>query len=168
MSSSQDNAVVPQEVVDAFTSAVLSTLQELVQVEGAADARDRSSAESPLAEPVVSATVHLVRQVPGIMTLVLPVESAAFLAARYLPAGTRMTDEIVDDVVGEFANVIAGQAKTILKRSPFHFGMSPPLVTRAASQGTLAQNPAIPPVVSIAADWGSLRVLLELPPCPGA
>jgi len=168
MSSPKDSAILPQEVVDAFTSAVLTTLQELVQAEGAIDGGDHLSTEASLAEPIVSATIHLVRQGPGMMTLVLPVESAMLLAARYLPAGTRLTDEIVDDVVGEFANVIAGQAKTMLKGSPFHFAMSPPLVIRVASPGGLFKNPAITPVVSLTADWGRLLVLLHLPPLPGA
>ena len=52
---------------------------------------------------------------------------------RYLPEGTALTDEMIDDVAGEFANVIAGQAKTILKGTPYHFTLSTPVVTRAAS-----------------------------------
>src|SRR6476646_1669850 len=97
---------MPREVVAAFTSAAITALQELVQI----DAVDEP-ATAPSEVEIVSATMNLVRPIPGVMSLLLSAESAAFLASRYLPRESSLSQELIDDVAGEFANVIAGQAK---------------------------------------------------------
>jgi CheY-specific phosphatase CheX len=75
----------------------------------------------------------LLRDPPGTLALVLASDTAANLAARYLPTGTALSSEIIDDVAGEFANVIAGQAKTILKGTPYRFHLSTPEVKRTSA-----------------------------------
>jgi CheY-specific phosphatase CheX len=90
----------------------------------------------------VIATIVLMRDPPGSLSLVLPRETAARLASRYLPPGTAIATELIDDVAGEFANVIAGQAKTMLKGSVYHFFLSTPVVERvAAEEDCTAPNP---------------------------
>jgi CheY-specific phosphatase CheX len=121
---------LPPEVHEAFTSAAITTLQELVQVQVFSDDPLRQT-ESITSGPVVIATIRLVRDPPGSMSLVLTADTAAKLAARYLPMGVVPTAEIIDDVAGEFANVIAGQAKTMLKGTHYHFNLSMPTVLRA-------------------------------------
>lgn len=118
------------EVHTAFSSAVITTLQELVQVEAFCDDATHET-PSTINGPVVIATIHLLRDSPGSMSLVLTTDTAAKLASRFLPAGVVLTPEIIDDVAGEFANVIAGQAKTMLKGTPHHFNLSMPAVSRA-------------------------------------
>lgn len=122
----------PLKVADAFTAAVTTTLQELAGIE-ALPASATNDAGPALSGPVVVATIQLLRDPPGSMSLVLASDTVAILASRYLPTGTVLSFEIIDDVAGEFANVIAGQAKTMLKGTPYHFLLSTPEVKRASS-----------------------------------
>ena len=126
------SAVPPPEVVETFTSAAITALQELARVEASPEPVP-SWADEATAGPMVSASIRLQRSLPGVMTLFLRAEVAARLAARYLPEGAISTEELIDDVAGEFANVIAGQAKTILKGTPYHFTLTTPVVSRALS-----------------------------------
>ena len=157
----------PREVLDAFVSAATTALRELTQFEAFPD-------EVPHAAParwnanVVSATVALRRQVPGTMLLVVDVDTASQLAARYLPEGTVLTKEIVDDVVGEFSNVIAGQAKTMLKGTPYHFTLSPPVVVRATGLVATHGDASTTLVASLAFAAHRLLLFVELSACAGA
>ncbi len=125
-------STLPPEVAEAFTLAVITTLHELVQIDVLTNFPTHQGAWR-IDGPVVVATIPLVRNPTGSMSLVLASETAANLASRYIPAGTALTSEIIDDVVGEFANVIAGLAKTMLKGTPYHFNLSIPVVERFAS-----------------------------------
>jgi CheY-specific phosphatase CheX len=131
-------STLPPEVAEAFTSAAITTLHELVQIDASTKSPGHQAAWK-IDGPVVIATIQLVRNPPGSLSLVLASDTAANLASRYIPAGTSLTPEIIDDVVGEFANVIAGLAKTMLKGTPYHFNLSIPVVERFAywENGTL-------------------------------
>jgi CheY-specific phosphatase CheX len=80
-----------------------------------------------------------------------------------LPAGTELNDGIVNDVAGELANVIAGQAKTMLKGTPYHFTMSIPAVSRRAG---CEHSPGV--AITFAVETSLLLLLIDLAPCPGA
>ena len=147
----------PQEVVDAFTSAAVTALQELVQI----DAMDDPATAPPEGE-IVSATMNLVHPNPGVMNLLLSAETAADLASRYLPHGTTLTQELIDDMAGEFANVIAGQAKTMLKGTAYHFTLSAPIVVRAMQLADLPVSPDAKLVTSLAFESGRLQVLISV------
>jgi CheY-specific phosphatase CheX len=123
-------STLPPEVAEAFTMAAITTLNELAQLEAIPD-----TAESPIRGPLVIATISLLRDPPGSMSLILATDTAAALSSRYLPLGTSLTPDMIDDVAGEFANVIAGQAKTMLKGTPYHFNLSTPSVTRMEAWG---------------------------------
>ena len=166
MNESDVPANLPPEVVEAFTSAAITALQELTQFEALSEQVPAVAAVEM--SNVVTATVQLVRKLPGKMTLVLTEETASRLAARYLPKETLLTAEIVDDVAGEIANVIAGQAKTILKGTPYHFKMSTPLVARVASFSQLPGVAEATLVASLTFEAGRLLLLVDLSPCPGA
>jgi CheY-specific phosphatase CheX len=97
------------------------------------------------------------------MALVLPPDTARRLAETYLPAGCELTNEIIDDVTGELANVIAGQAKTILKGTPYHFALSIPVVSRRAGCGQL---PGV--AITLTVETSLLMLLVDLRPCAGA
>ncbi len=162
------NASPDQEpkVIEAFISAAISTLQELAQFHAIAD-------EMPVLDAfekhnLVSATIRLLRRLPGTLTLLLTEESASRLAARYLPQGTALTDAIIDDVVGEIANVFAGQAKTILKGTPYHFTLSTPTVTRVPFLSQVGGDVEKPRMASVAFDTERLILLVQLPRCAGA
>ncbi len=162
MNEPKPTSKLPQEVVTAFTAAAMTALQELIQVEALADPRLQNSlAASP--GPFVSASLTLMRSVPGTMSLVLTEETASRLAARYLPEGTALNREMVDDVAGEFANVFAGQAKTVLKGTPHHYTMSMPVVTRAASFNQLSNAAAGSLAASLQSELGRILLFVNLP-----
>jgi CheY-specific phosphatase CheX len=148
---------LPPEVANAFRLAAITALQELVQVEV-------FSEDSPLefeANASVIATIHLLHEPPGKLLLVLSESTAVALATRYLPAGTEVTTEIVDDVAGEFANVIAGQAKTMLKGTPYHFHQTTPAVTHATSLHERAARKSAQ-AIHLSAELGAIELLIEL------
>lgn len=162
MNERQPTAILPQEVVNAFTAAAMTALQELVQVEAYPDP-DLQNSLAAAPGTFVSATLTLMRSVPGTMSLVLTEETASRLAARYLPEGTALNREIVDDVAGEFGNVIAGQAKTVLKGTPHHYIISTPVVTRAASVSQLSCAATASLAASLQSELGQILLFVNLP-----
>src|SRR5262245_43982475 len=92
------------QVVEAFASAAITALHELTALEAVAE--EVPAVETCDAPNLIAATIQLVRELPGTMTLLLTEESAFGLASRYLPKGTALTDEIICDVACEVANVI--------------------------------------------------------------
>jgi CheY-specific phosphatase CheX len=161
MSKPAASADLPPEVIDAFTSSAVTALQELAQLE--AISTNSSAIGMTFAGDAVVAVVQLLRHEPGVMTLVLLTDTARRIAAAYLPAGTELTDEIINDVAGELANVIAGLAKTILKGTPYHFTLSIPVVSRSAGCG---QSSGV--AITLAVETTLLLLLVDLGPCPGA
>jgi chemotaxis protein CheX len=162
MNERKPTAILPQEVVNAFTAAALTALQELIQVEAFADP-DPHNLLATYSETLVSASLTLIRSIPGTMSLVQTEKTASRLAALYLPAGTALSREMVDDVVGEFANVIAGQAKTVLKGTPHHYTISTPAVTRAPSVHQLSIAAAESLAVSLQSNLGRILLFVNLP-----
>jgi chemotaxis protein CheX len=116
------------DVVKAFTYAVVTTFQELTSTAVTLQEPVLRSASSATGD--ISAIIVLRRNLPGRLVCAFPEAVLKTLAKRYLPADVSLTPEIADDTAGEFANVIAGQAKTMLKGTPFHYALSTPVVTR--------------------------------------
>jgi len=162
MNECKPTAILPPEVVNAFTAAAMTALQELIQVEAFADPGLQNSLAVSQG-PFVSASLTLMRSIPGKMSLVLTEETASRLAALYLPEGTALNREMVDDVAGEFANVIAGQAKTVLKGTPHHYTISTPVVTRAASVIELSSAAAESLAASLQSKLGRILLFVNLP-----
>jgi chemotaxis protein CheX len=154
------------KVVEAFASGAIVALQELTQFDAFVESTPAPEVfDSP---DLIVATIRLVRKLPGTMTLLLTAESASRLAYRYLPKGTPLTDEIIKDVAGEIANVIAGQAKTILKGTPYHFTLSTPTVARVSYVSQADDVVDESRMASITFDAERLILLVQLPPCAGA
>ncbi|HEY2787441.1 MAG TPA: chemotaxis protein CheX [Fimbriiglobus sp.] len=148
---------MPQPVVDAFTAAVVNMFEELCQTPATPGEPFLSNAD-PIDTDVV-AEIVLRRKTPGRLRLEFPRPVLATLAVRFLPKELPLSPEILDDTAGEFSNVIAGQAKTMLKGTPYHFLLSTPRV------GT---------DVPVSGEWlvlpfeigaGAFAVLVQLPPC---
>ena len=167
MSESNIPDIPPTEVAKAFQSAAITALQELTQIEAYPESILPAMENMPSEEAVLAA-IQLLRHVPGTMTLVLTATAASQLAVRYLPHGTQLTEELVNDVAGEFANVITGQAKTILKGTPYHFRISTPVVTRAASPAQLHHLAGASCITLLASELGRLLLVVDLPTCPNA
>lgn len=77
----------------------------------------------------VTARLSMTSTGPGFMALVLPTAQAAELTARGLKGAAPPSGEWCADFVGETANVIAGQAKTLLAGTPAHFIFGTPKVS---------------------------------------
>lgn len=154
----------PIEVAAVFSAAATTALQEMTSL----DSYVTSLQPATIPGPFVSASLQLLRPIPGKLTLILRVESAKELANRYLPPGTLITEELVDDVAGEFANVIAGQAKTILKGTPYHFSLSTPEVTHTELCVTAPDTAERILAVELDSEIGPMLLRIDLPPCPNA
>lgn len=157
------DAVPDQEpgVIEVFTSAAVSALQELTQFE--AIVVEVPGLDVLEKQELVAATIRLIRKPPGTMTLLLTEESASKLAASYLPRGTALSADMINDVAGEFANVIAGQAKTILKGTPYHFALSVPTVTRVQLLSQLPDILEQSRMGSVTFDAAGLILFVQLP-----
>lgn len=154
----------PTEVTAVFSAAATTALQEMTSL----DSFVTSIQPATLPGPFVTASLQLLRPIPGKLTLILRIESAKDLANRYLPPGTVITEELVDDVAGEFANVIAGQAKTILKGTPYHFSLSTPEVTHTDVSVTAADTAEGILAIELDSEIGLMILRIDLLPCPNA
>ncbi len=146
------------ELIGPFAVAVAVTLREMAGVE----AMVREAVPAPAAGGFgdVSAVLRLSTGGEGYMVLSLPAATAAALAARVLgDSGVALDAAMIRDCTGELANVIAGQAKTMLVGTPHHFTFSTP----AVSEG----DPGLPDgerwVAAFASEAGEFSIHLCLP-----
>lgn len=222
MNVSDRTSQLPIWVWDAFTSATLNALQELMQTVAEAGRADTDTAwgtvdataeREPLpagnefAEPteesesmmaasesetsqregsfstppmnltedpesrlvsatdneIITATIRLAREQPGMFSLSLGASTAARLAARYLGAEVELTRELLDDMAGELANVIAGQAKTMLKGTAYHYHMTTPTIIRESVQDVF---PRPSNSLTIHSEAGHLTLIIHLQAAP--
>ena len=225
-SASNQTDDLPSSVSDAFSTAALCALQELMQIvacmessdafhpgvhqdplptpnaheersklvdvepptatmpletasKAGVDARDAiafssseqrsptTSANPSLDQPLIIATIQLAREVPGYFFLLLSTRTAEQLAARYLGPDIDLSPELIDDLAGEMANVIAGQAKTMLKGTPYHFHMTTPTIRRnTARQFALQVAHTLPRPLCVVCEAGPLYLHVQLTPIP--
>jgi CheY-specific phosphatase CheX len=144
-------------VIDAVTAATVTTFEELCQT-SIVPGEPYLSRIIPIVD-AVTAEITLRRAVPGRLVLAYPRQVLGVLASRYLP-GEAITPEIADDAAGEFANVIAGQIKTMLHGTPYHFHLSTPHVGVTASSATEAPDFL---VLTFDCDAGIFAVHVYLP-----
>jgi CheY-specific phosphatase CheX len=123
-------ASIPSEMIEAFVAATTTAFQELTNTETVA--REPFVVDRLLTRDV-NATVVLRHDPPGRLILSFPLLVLEAFVSRYVAGAATLTPELLDDAAGEFANVIAGQAKTILKGTPEHYWLSTPVVSRAAA-----------------------------------
>ena len=111
-------------VVDAFAEAVGATLREMAGLEVAT----RGIASGIVARPQsLSANLRLTSPGDGDFTLDFQKPVAMELARRiFAKPGIETDDTLLVDCIGEVANVVAGQAKTLLFGTPQHFVFSLP------------------------------------------
>lgn len=125
------DALVPEDLVEAFVVATTTTFEELAAT--IVVPRDPFMLDRALPLETV-ASLTLQHEPPGELLLGFPRTVLESLARRYIGDATTITDELIDDAAGEFANVIAGQAKTMLKGMASHYRLSTPVVTRTARE----------------------------------
>jgi chemotaxis protein CheX len=121
---------VREELVEPFISAASMTLTELAQTELVVRSVYRTANPRTLGD--ISAVLGLGAG-DGVLVLSLPAKTAAALAGRVLSDVTSTPeDDLVRDCMGELANVIAGQAKTLLAETPYQLLLATPSVLTGA------------------------------------
>jgi chemotaxis protein CheX len=154
----------PAAVVEAFTAAVVTTFQELCST--AVALREPVLVSASLAIGDINAAINLKRRLPGRLVCTFPRAVLEALAGSYLPAGTFLTSEIADDTAGEFANVIAGQAKTMLKGTPYHYALSIPAVSREPIVSAEFEGERGQLLLLFDTEEGGFVLQVILPACP--
>src|SRR5262249_7528783 len=109
--------------------------------------------------------ITLKRRLPGRLVCTFPRAVLEALTRRYLPAGVSLTPEIVDDTAGEFANVIAGQAKTMLKGTPYHYALTTAVVGRGPIPPADLEGECGQLLFLFETDVGGFGVQVVLPSC---
>jgi CheY-specific phosphatase CheX len=114
-----------QGLREPFVSAASLAIREMTGVEVIDGGNESSIPSSPrdIAALIPLTTASL----DGALILRCPEPTAAALARLYLTQIVQEPDDtMIRDCVGEFANVIAGQAKGILSGTPDQFSFAPP------------------------------------------
>lgn len=124
----------PDELTAPFAEAVVVALREMAAVAaGPCDSWGGAPGELAAVVPVATAAG------PGFVALHFSATGANELARRVLAAAGLGDgdDATLNDCLGEVANVVAGQAKTLLHGTPYHFTLATPSVVSggAAPEG---------------------------------
>ena len=135
----------------ALIEAVTTALRELAAVECAVC--DTAPPADLCAVLPVTTTAG-----PGALALALPEATALALARRILAdTGVEPDAAAVRDCAGEVVNVVCGQAKTMLRGTPYHFTLSTPRVADGAPDVGDAH------VLAFASDAGPFALHVHLP-----
>jgi chemotaxis protein CheX len=122
---------VRDQLLEPFISAASLTLTELAQVEPVVRSVYRTALPRTLAD--ISAVLGLTTDPGEVLVLSFPAPTAAALAGRVLAeVTTSPEDDLVRDCMGELANVIAGQAKTLLAETPYQLVLATPSIVSGA------------------------------------
>lgn len=115
----------PDRVVP-FIESVGMTLREMAGIEAAPGEPKRVADLNAIGD--IAAVLALMAASNGYLVLGFPIATATALAQRVLDGATELNDTMIRDCVGELANVVAGQTKTLLFGTPEHFTLSTPTV----------------------------------------
>jgi chemotaxis protein CheX len=115
-------------LLEPFIEATRAALAEMAATDVVV--RGITRADRFQAQGDVLAVVQLASTTDGYLALGFPRRTATGLAERVF-AGVLQTvdEELLCDCMGEIANVIAGQAKTLLAATPYQFTFTLPRVT---------------------------------------
>ena len=99
----------------------------------------------------------------GSLVLSFPAQTAEGLARRILAGAVDHVDrDLIRDCMGELGNVIAGQTKTLLVGSPYHFVFSTPTVVAGAHHEVRTKNALSCLVIVWSSDLGEFALQLFL------
>lgn len=146
-----------EELKDAFTTAVTVALAEMAGVDSVL--LGSSIGTDAVESGGVSATLHLIAAQSGFLRLSMPDATATALAGRILAGTVPNPDRaMILDCIGEVANIIAGQAKTLCYGTPLHFSFSPP------AQGDFVPLPMAEALeLKFGSDVGELALVVQPP-----
>jgi chemotaxis protein CheX len=150
---------VRSHLLEPFIEATRAALAEMAGVEVVVRAAVRTDLPQALGD--VSVVVQLSSATEGHLVLGFPHRTAAALTERVLTGALKQIDEgLIRDCVGEIANVVAGQAKSLLAGTPYHFSFSLPRVVigSASKLGLLPCRDCL--VVAFSTDLGDIALQL--------
>ncbi len=153
------SAEVQAELVEPLTSGVRLTFQEMLGAEASLRAAYLGTGSGTLGD--VAAVIRLHGAVEGALVVHFPESGAAAAATRMLAGAVdEITDELVRDCVGEVANVIAGQGKSLLGGTRHGYTFRPPTVVSGADQPTWEGDGRRCLVMVFASDLGDFALQL--------
>lgn len=152
---------VREQLLEPFISAASLTLSELAQTEPAVRSVYRTALPRTLGD--ISAVLGLTAEGDGVLVLSFPARTAVALAGRVFSEVNQVPDDdLVRDCMGEVANVIAGQAKTLLAETPYQLVLATPSVLSGAGLEFGSRPDAKGLVVVFGSDVGDFALQLCL------
>lgn len=153
---------IHEQLVEPFIAAARMTLSELAQTELAVRTTYRTATPRTFGD--ISALLGLTVEGGEMLVLSFPAQTATALAGRVLAEVIpEPADDLVRDCMGEVANVIAGQAKTMLAETPYQLVLATPSIV-SGSDIEIGACPGIEGLVVVfGSDAGdfSLQVCLQ-------
>jgi chemotaxis protein CheX len=126
-------------LLEPFIEAARTALGEMAGTEVVVQAVFQTSTHRAWGD--LAAVVGLRSATDATLVLSFPKRTATALAGRILAGVTQEVDEnLIRDCVGEIANVVAGQAKTMLAGGPYRFAFAIPQVIADAKEWPPAQG----------------------------
>ncbi|MEO6809558.1 MAG: chemotaxis protein CheX [Isosphaeraceae bacterium] len=151
------------QIIEPFISAAQMTLSELARTDLAVRSVYRVNDPRTLAD--LSAVIGVTADDSGVLVLSFPNDTATALARRVLAdAVPALDDDLVRDCLGELANIVAGQAKTLLADTPYQLVLSTPSVLSGAGLGIGSKPGTDGLIVVFRSDAGdfALQVCLDI------
>jgi chemotaxis protein CheX len=147
----------------SFIRAATVALGEMASMEVAVRGVHRTTFDMPGGD--ISAVVAIRSATDGLFVLSFPAGTAAAIAERVLAdAKATMTQSLVEDCVGEIANVIAGQAKTLLAGTPYQLTYSLPEIMVGNQPESHLKRGHRCLAIDFHSDLGAFRLALMLEP----
>jgi len=155
------SAEAREQLLEPFIAGAILTLSELAQTELAVRSVYRTALPRTLGD--ISAVLGLTAEGGEVLVLSLPARTAAALAGRVLAEVTQAPDDdLVRDCMGELANVIAGQAKTLLAETPYQLLLATPRVLSGPGLEVGSRPDAAGLVVVFGSDAGEFALQICL------
>jgi chemotaxis protein CheX len=148
-------------IVKAFITATTVALAEMANTEVAV----REVCHATLVEPWgdIAAVVGIKSMTKGLVVFSVPKQMAAAIAERVLGnVREEVNDTLVRDCLGEIANVIAGQAKTLVAGTPYQLTFSLPDIVVADQTASKPDRARGCLVVFFHSDLGEFTLRLAL------
>jgi len=126
------SAEIREKLVEPFITATRTALGAMANTEVGVRSVCQISSLPALSD--ISIAIRLTAATEGWLVLSFPERTAAILSSRILTGVTADVDQqLLGDCIAEIGNVVAGQAKTLLAGTPYHFAFSLPRVIVGAN-----------------------------------
>jgi CheY-specific phosphatase CheX len=156
----QSELVVSSEMLDRLVDGLVTSTTTAMGEFAGTDVVTAGTTQTPSLAPAgaVRASIDLSGELLQRLTMTFSPAMASTLASRALRETMIEPDsELVGDCLGEIANVVAGQAKTLFVDTPLHFSLSPPKIERGwSSVVDVASRPHVS--IAFACDLGEFWV----------